>query len=157
MILLHLGTAITGCTYTSTTGSTTVTINKAGHGLDIGRLVKFTAVTLPGAPSTGYVAADFTDNLFEVQTTPSSDTFTIKMLTAETGTGMTAAGSATCSPYYYFGPFGQTYGYGYGTANWGGFSSTVTQNQLNGNINDSATTITVDSTTNFPSLWNYIN
>jgi hypothetical protein len=145
-----LDTALTSCTFTSTTGSTTVTVNKANHGLDIGRLVKFTAVTLPGAPSTGYVTADFTTNLFEVQTTPSSDTFTITMLTAETGTGMTAAGSATCSPYYYFGPFGQTYGYGYGTANWGGFSSTVTQNQLNGAINDSVTTITVDSTTNFP-------
>jgi hypothetical protein len=145
-----LDTALTSCTFTSTTGSTTVTVNKTSHGLDIGRLVKFTAVTLPGAPSTGYVAADFTTNLFEVQTTPSSDTFTIKMLTAETGTGMTAAGSATCSPYYYFGPFSQTYGYGYGTANWGGFSSTVTQNQLNGTINDSVTTITVDSTTNFP-------
>lgn len=145
-----LATALTSCTFTSTTGSTTVTVNKSNHGLDIGRLIKFTAVTLPGSPSTGYTASSFTTNLFEVISTPSSDTFTITMLTAETGTGMTAAGSATCNPYYYFGPAGQTYGYGWGTANWGGFTSTAVQNQLNGTINDSTTTITVDSAASFP-------
>jgi hypothetical protein len=36
MISLHLDTPLTSCTYTSTTGSATVTINKAAHGLEVG-------------------------------------------------------------------------------------------------------------------------
>jgi hypothetical protein len=145
-----LDTPLTSCTFTSTTGSSTVTVNKAGHDLEIGDIIKLTSVSLPGGGVTTYTTSDFTTNLFEVQTTPTSGTFTITMLTNETGTGMSAQGSATTNPYYNFGPFGQTYGYGYGTANWGGFSSTVTQNQLNGSIDNSQTTITVDSTTGFP-------
>jgi len=135
---------LTSCTFNTLNGSTSLTVNKAGHGLTVGRIVKFTAVT----PPTGTTAGNFT-NLFEVITTPSSSTFTVTLPTASTGTASTS-GSASCTPYYDFGPFGQTYGYGYGTFNWGGFSSTVTQNQLNGAINNSTPTITVDSTTGFP-------
>ena len=40
-----LGTALTGCTYTSTTGSSIVTINKASHGLEVGDYIIFTSVT----------------------------------------------------------------------------------------------------------------
>ena len=141
---------LTSCTFTSTTGSTTVTVNKAGHGLIVGQIIKLSSVTLPGGGVTTFTTSDFTTNLFEVKTTPSSSTFTITMLVVEAGTGMTAQGSTTVTPYYDIGPFGQTYGYGFGTGNWGGFSSTVTQNQLNGGINNSDTTITVDSTTGFP-------
>ena len=135
---------LTSCTFNTLNGSTSLTVNKAGHGLTVGRIVKFTSVT----PPTGTTAADFT-NLFEVITTPSSSTFTVTLPTASSGTASTS-GAASCTPYYDFGPFGQTYGYGYGTFNWGGFSSTVTQNQLNGAINNSTGTITVDSTTGFP-------
>jgi hypothetical protein len=135
---------LTSCTFNTLNGSTSLTVNKAGHGLTVGRIVKFTSVT----PPTGTTAADFT-NLFEVITTPSSSTFTVTLPTASSGTA-TNNGAASCTPYYDFGPFGQTYGYGYGTFNWGGFSSTVTQNQLNGAINNSTGTITVDSTTGFP-------
>jgi len=139
-----LDTALVSCTFNTTNGSATVTVNKAGHGLSIGRIVKFSAVT----PPTGFSAANFT-NAFEVITTPSSGTFTITMPVVSSASASTS-GSATCNPYYEFGPFGQTYGYGWGTFNWSGFSSTVTQNQLNGAINNSVTTITVDSTTGFP-------
>jgi len=137
-------TVLTSCTFNTLNGSTSLTVNKAGHGLTVGRIVKFTSVT----PPTGTTAGNFT-NLFEVITTPSSSTFTVTLPTAASSTN-NASGSASCTPYYDFGPFGQTYGYGYGTFNWGGFSSTVTQNQLNGAINNSVTTITVDSTTGFP-------
>ena len=136
---------LTGCTFNTLNTSTTLTVNKAGHGLSVGRIVKFTAVT----PPTGTTAADFT-NLFEVKTTPSSSTFTVTLPTASTGTANTS-GAASCTPYFDFGPFGQTYGYGYGTFNWGGFSSTVTQTAINamGGINNSTATVTVDSTTGF--------
>jgi len=141
-----LDTPLTSCTFNTTTGSATVTVNKAGHGLAIGDIVIFSSVT----PPTGFSAVSFT-NAFEVKTTPTSGTFTITMPTLSSATASTS-GSATCNPYYDFGPFGQTYGYGWGTFNWSGFSSTVTQTAINamGGINNSTATITVDSTTGFP-------
>jgi hypothetical protein len=114
-----LGTAITGCTYTSTTGSTTVTINKAGHGLSVGDYIIFTSVTTPGPTTTGYTAASFTTNTFEVISVPTSSTFRITMATAETGTGVTGGGSLITTPYVFIGPVDQTYGYGWGTSTWG--------------------------------------
>jgi hypothetical protein len=113
-----LGTAITGCTYTSTTGSTTVTINKAGHGLAVGDYIIFTSVTTPGPTTTGYTSASFTTNTFEVISVPTSSTFRITMATAETGTGVTGGGSLITTPYVFIGPVNQTYGYGYGTSTW---------------------------------------
>jgi len=114
-----LGTAITGCTYTSTTGSTTVTINKAGHGLAVGDYIIFTSVTTPGPTTTSYTSASFTTNTFEVISVPTSSTFRITMATAETGTGVTGGGSLITTPYVFVGPVNQTYGYGWGTSTWG--------------------------------------
>jgi len=114
-----LGTAITGCTYTSTTGSTTVTINKAGHGLAVGDYIIFTSVTTPGPTTTGYTSASFTTNTFEVISVPTSSTFRITMATAETGTGVTGGGSLITTPYIFIGPVNETYGYGWGTSTWG--------------------------------------
>jgi hypothetical protein len=114
-----LGTALTSCTYTSTTGSATVTINKAAHGLNPGDLIKFSSVTTPGAPTTSFVAADFTTNTFEVQTVPTTGTFTITMAVAESGTGVTAGGTITTTPYVTVGPVLSTFGYGWGAGQWG--------------------------------------
>ena len=114
-----LGTALTGCTYTSTTGSTTVTINKAAHGLNPGDLIIFTSVTTPGSPTTSFVAADFTTNTFEVKTVPTTGTFTITMPVAESGTGVTTGGTITTTPYVFVGPILSTFGYGWGAGQWG--------------------------------------
>jgi hypothetical protein len=114
-----LGTALTACTYTSTTGSTTVTINKAGHGLSVGDYIIFTGVTTPGPTTTSFTSANFTTNTFEVIAVPSSSTFTITMPVTETGTGVTAGGTLTTTPYVFVGPVNQTYGYGWGTSTWG--------------------------------------
>jgi hypothetical protein len=114
-----LGTALTSCTYTSTTGSTTVTINKAAHGVLAGDLIKFTSVTTPGPTTTSFTAADFTTNIFEVKTVPTTGTFTITMAVTETGTGVTAGGSITTNPYVTVGPVLSTFGYGWGAGQWG--------------------------------------
>jgi len=114
-----LGTALTACTYTSTTGSATVTINKAGHGLSVGDYIIFTGVTTPGPTTTGYTSASFTTNTFEVISVPSSGTFRITMATAETGTGVTGGGTLTTTPYIFVGPVNETYGYGWGTSTYG--------------------------------------
>ena len=114
-----LGTALTACTYTSTTGSATVTINKAGHGLSVGDYIIFTGVTTPGPTTTSFTSANFTTNTFEVIAVPSSSTFRITMSVTETGTGVTAGGTLTTTPYIFVGPVNQTYGYGWGTSTFG--------------------------------------
>jgi hypothetical protein len=112
-------TAVTGCTYTSTTGSATVTINKAGHGLSTGDYLIFSAATTPGAPTTSYTSASFTTNTFEVRSVPTSSTFTLTMPTTETGTGVTTGGTLSFQAYETIGPVAQTAAYGWGTATWG--------------------------------------
>ena len=114
-----LGTALTSCTYTSTTGSTTVTINKTAHGLNPGDLIKFSSVTTPGSPTTSFTSANFTTNTFEVKTVPTTGTFTITMSANETGTGVTAGGTITTNPYVIIGPVISTFGYGWGAGLWG--------------------------------------
>jgi hypothetical protein len=112
-------TAVTGCTYTSTTGSATVTITKAGHGLQTGDYLIFSAATTPGAPTTSYTSASFTTNTFEVRSVPTSSTFTLTMPTSETGTGVTTGGTLSFQAYETIGPVAQTPAYGWGTATWG--------------------------------------
>ena len=107
------------CTFTSTTGSRTVTVNKSSHNLEVGEYIIFTSVTLPGGGVTTFVAADFTTNVFEVIATPTSGTFTITMAVNEAGTGMSAQGSATVTPYVIIGPLVASLGYGWGTGTWG--------------------------------------
>jgi hypothetical protein len=145
-----LGTLLSGATYTSTTSLTTVTINLTAHSLTAGDYIIFTAVTTPGAPSTSFTSADFTTNTFQVISTPTANTFTVTMASAETGTGVTAGGALSMTPYVFIGPTFQTPAYGFGTGLWGGVVIPSVANQLNGAINNSITTITVDSTTSFP-------
>ena len=108
----------TGCTFDSTTSSSTVTVNLTAHNLDVGDYVIFSSVSLPGGGETGYTTDDFETNPFEVLTTPDNNTFTITMPSAETGTGMSAQGSATLNKYVTVGPTVQTPAFGYGTGVW---------------------------------------
>jgi hypothetical protein len=112
-----LATAITSATFTSSSSSNIVTVNKVSHGLDVGEYITLSAVTVPGTSS--LVAADFTSFTFEILTTPDVDSFTIQIQTTETGTPMSSTGSATINPYEEIGPTIQTYGYGWGTSTWG--------------------------------------
>ena len=111
-----LDTAITGCTISTVNGSNTVTINKASHGLGVGRYITLSGVSVTGA-------SDFTtaelEQVYEILTVPSSSTFTIQASRAEGGAGMSAAGAATVNPYVQIGPTFQTAGYGWGTSTWG--------------------------------------
>jgi len=147
-----LAAVITGATFTTVSGSPTITVNKIAHGLAEGDYFTFTSVTPPvGA---GYVGSDFTTNSFEVVGVPSSDTFTITMA-ANAATTVATSGSASLNPYIRFGPLNQSAGFGWGTSGWGGASGIVTV--LNGALLDdtagtggAGTSITVISTTGFP-------
>ena len=105
-------------TFTSTTGSSTVTVTLTSHTLLDKEYVTFSSVTLPGGGVTGYGASDFTNTTFEI-TNITTNTFDIVMPSNETGTGMSTAGTATVEAYEEIGPTIQTYGYGWGTSTWG--------------------------------------
>jgi len=113
-----LATPITGFTFSSTTGSTTVTVNKVAHGVADGSYIIFTSVTLPTSGETGFSAGQFTNNTYEV-TSADDDDFTITMSTTESGSGMSAQGSATVTPYITIGPVFETPAYGWGTGGYG--------------------------------------
>ena len=146
---------ITGATL-ATNSTTTVTITtSAAHGINVGDIVLFDSVTLPGG--TGFSASDFEDKNFQVITVPSPTTFTITMGSAATGT-VSAGGSITLKPYEPVGPAAQSYGYGFGIGNYGGTITGALQNDLDGALsadtqgnNGSATQIRLTSTTGFPS------
>jgi hypothetical protein len=109
----------TGVTFDSTTGSATVTVNLTAHGLIVGDYFKFKSVTLPGGGVTGYTTADFQTNVFEVISQPTANTFTITMPSNESGSGMSAQGSATLNSYITIGPVFQTPAFGWGVDIWG--------------------------------------
>src|SRR6056300_1887847 len=111
----------TGADITTTNGSTTVTITTtSSHNLQIGDILTFENAGSFTGGQTDYTATDFDDVLFEVQLAPTTTTFTITMPTAETGTGATNDGTLDSKPYYKVGPLLQAYGFGWGTALWGG-------------------------------------
>ena len=111
-----LTTAITGCTFTtSSAAGTTVTIDKSSHGLKAGRYITLSSVVVTGDST---LTAGILEKAYEIITT-TTDAFTIIASTAETGLGMTAAGSVVVNPYYVVGPTTQTVGYGWGTFLWG--------------------------------------
>ena len=151
-----LKTSITGATIATANASATCTITtSAAHGFNVGDIVLFDSVTLPGG--TGYAAADFEDKNFQVISVPTPTTFTITQSSNATG-NVSTGGSITLKPYERVGPAEQSYGYGFGIGNYGGTITGVVQTELNGSLNadtagtgGSGTAVTVDSTTDFPS------
>jgi hypothetical protein len=108
----------TSCTITTTNGSATVTIiTPSTHNLLVGDLITFENFIQPAGSN--YIPADFDDIIFEIQTVPSTTTFTITLPTAETGAGATAGTGVDLLPYVVIGPAIETYGYGWGVLTWG--------------------------------------
>jgi len=110
-----LDTAITGATFDATTGSATVTVNKTSHGLEDGRYVTFSSVTVP--TGSGYATSDFEDNTFEISNV-NTNTFDITMPSNSAST-TSGTGSAQIDPYVIVGPIFQTSNFGWGTSYWG--------------------------------------
>jgi len=110
-----LDTAITGCTLTTVNGSNVLQVNKGSHGLEVGRYVTLSGVTVTGASD--FTAAEL-EVAYEILTVATVDKFTVQAVRNEGGSGMTAAGAATVNPYVEVGPVFQTVGYGWSTSTW---------------------------------------
>ena len=111
-----LDTAITGCTLTTVNGSNVLQVNKGSHGLEVGRYITLSGVTVTGASD---FTAEELEVAYEILTVATVDKFTVQAVRNEGGTGMTAAGAATVNPYVQVGPTTQTTGYGWSTSTWG--------------------------------------
>ena len=108
---------INSATIATTINSATCTITTSGaHGINVGDIVQFNNVTLPGG--TGYANSDFEDKNFQVITVPSTTTFTITQSSSATAT-VSTGGSIQLIPYEPVGPAAQSYGYGWGIDTWG--------------------------------------
>ena len=103
--------------FSSTNGSSNVTVNINSHGAGAGDFVSFNTISaLTG--STSYTPSDFTTGEFEVQGVANGDAFFIQMPSAESGTGITTTGSGNAVFEENIEPDVQTIGYGWGTSTW---------------------------------------
>jgi len=141
---------LTGCTFTSTGSSTTVTVTSSGtNGLNDGDIVLFDAVT--GLSGSTFTNATFEDTKFMVTSVPTSLTFEITMDVVESGTPLAASGSASVLCYYSVGPAKQLGGYGWGTGSWSGTSPGPATTTLATTLPDDATTdVVLTSSAAFP-------
>ena len=118
----------------------------SNHSLISGDIILLDNVNVPS--NIGLTNAAFEDKLFQVTRVTSS------LIAIVTGTQTTtgAAGGGACSviPYERIGPAEQSYGYGFGTGEYGGTVPDAIQNTLSSGINNSVATIPVASNTGFP-------
>jgi len=142
---------ITGANFTSTSGSTTVTVtaSSAVHGLENDDIVMFDAVS--GLSGSTFTNATFEDQKFMVTSVLSSNSFTITMATAEAGTPLSGAGSASILCYYSVGPSIQKSGFGWGTGLFGGTApGAATTTLATALTNTTGTTVVLTSSVGFP-------
>ena len=141
---------LTNATFTSTSSSKTVTITTAvDHGLVDDDIVLFNTVT--GLSGSTFTNATFEDVKFMVTSVPTQRTFTITLATAESGTALSGAGSASVLCYFRVGPAQQVGGFGWGTGLYGGTANGPATTTLKTTVNDTITTIVLTSSTQFPS------
>jgi hypothetical protein len=132
-------------TFAASNGSTTITATDAGHGAQTGDFVTYSgAVSLGGNITATILNAEF--QITYVSTNQYTITSSVAATAGDSGNGGASVIGAyqitTGSPVY-------TQNVGWGAGTWGGVIFGTATNQLNGAINNSVTTITVDSTTGF--------
>ena len=143
-------TTITGANFTSTAGSSTVTVTvSSDHGLLDNDIVLFDAVS--GLSGSTFTNATFEDQKFMVTSVPSSNIFTITMATNEAGTPVTNAGSASVLCYFNVGPATQESGFGWSSGLFGGVINGAATNTLATALTNTTTTnIVLASSNSFP-------
>jgi hypothetical protein len=134
-------------TFAAVNGSTTITVTDTGVSqLQVGDFVTFSgAVTLGGN-----ITAAILNSEFQIQSVLSGTQYTIISSVAANASDTGDGGAGTDAAYQIStGPAINTVGTGWGVSPWGGFIPGVSSSTLNGNINNSTTTITVVSTSTF--------
>ena len=134
----------------TTNGSKTVTITfSSAHNInkfDIILLDNFTTIT-----NSGFTSSDFDDNKFMVTSIPTDTTLTIEMDSNESGSGASTSGGIRVKHYYPVGPAVEVATTGWGLGSWGGSKTGQFTSTLSSSINASVTSLTMASSTSFPS------
>jgi hypothetical protein len=136
--------------FSTTNGDATVTITFASsHGIsqyDIIQCDNFTAIT-----DSDFDSTDFDGDVYMVATVPSTTTITIEMGSNESGSGASNSGGVRVKHYYTVGLALQASAAGFGLGQWGGTVSGEVTSTLDGDINASATSLSLASSDAFPS------
>ena len=136
--------------FSTTNGSKTVTLTFASaHNInkfDIILLDTFTSIT-----NSGFVSGDFTDKKFMVTSIPTDTTLTIEMESNESGSGATTSGGIRVQHYYPVGPAVEVASTGWSLGSWGGQQAGQFTSTLSSSINASVTSLTMASSSSFPS------
>ena len=136
--------------FSTTNGSKTVTLTfSSAHNInkfDIILLDNFTAIT-----NSDFVSGDFTDKKFMVTSIPTDTTLTIEMESNESGSGASTSGGIRVQHYYPVGPAVEVASTGWGLGSWGGQQAGQFTSTLSSSINASVTSLTMASSSSFPS------
>jgi len=136
--------------FSTTNGSKTITLTFASaHNInkfDIILLDTFTAIT-----GSDFGSGDFTDKKFMVTSIPTDTTLTIEMESNESGSGASTSGGIRVQHYYPVGPAVEVASTGWSLGSWGGQQTGQFTSTLSSDINASVTSLTMASSSSFPS------
>jgi hypothetical protein len=133
-------------TFAATNGSSTLTVTDVNHGADVDDFVIFSNAATLG----GNITAAVLNTEFQITAILNSDQYTIVATATANGSDSGNGGASTVAEYQLNNSTTvATVSSGWGAGPWGGYFTNAVANTLNGAINSSTTTITVDSTTGF--------
>ena len=136
--------------FTTTNGSSVVTLTFASdHNInkfDIIVLDNFSSIT-----NSNFSSSNFDDNKFMVTTIPTSTTLTIDVGSNESGSGASTSGGIRVKHYYPVGPAVEVASTGFGLGPWSGQQAGQFTSTLSSALNSSATSLTMASSSSFPS------
>ena len=136
--------------FSTTNGSAVVTLTfSSAHNIGKGDIIlldNFTSIT-----NSNFASGDFDDVKFMVTSIPTDTTLTITMGSNETGSGASTSGGIRVRHYYPVGPAVETASTGWGLGSWGGQAQGQFTSTLSSGINASVTSLTMASSSSFPS------
>jgi hypothetical protein len=150
---LRTTTAAGEVTFAATTGSPTITVTDVAHGAQAGDFVTFSGAVSLG----GNITAAVLNREFQIVSYISSNSYTITASVNAAAGDSGNGGSSVVGTYQITtGTDIYSLNVGWGAGTWGGIVFGTATNQLDGSINSSVTTITVDSTTAFSAAGNIL-
>ena len=150
---LRFTTGAGEATFAATTGSPIITVTDIAHGAQAGDFVTFSGAVSLG----GNITAAILNAEFQITSYVSSNQYTITASVNANSSDSGNGGASVVAAYQITtGVDIYSLNVGWGAGTWGGIVFGTGSNQLNGSINDSVTTITVDSTTAFTAAGNIL-
>ena len=136
--------------FSTTNGSATVTLTFASaHNANKGDIIlldNFTSIT-----NSNFNSDNFDNKKFQIASIPTTTTLTVTMASNESGSGASTSGGIRVKLYYPVGPAVEVATTGWGLGSWGGVQQGQFTSTLSSGINASVTSLTMASSTSFPS------